>query len=475
MADQSRPDLCVVGAGALGIALALHAKRLGAKVVLVDRGVPEPGDGPQQALQLAALQASAARAHQMRHAAALGLTNAEPKVGMKAVQERALDIARVQAPASDHDRLTALGIEVVRGSAAFADPHSLMAGDLQIRPKAIVLATGGKRLPPDIPGLDQIDYFTPDSILDNKRKLTHLLVIGGDPAGFSLAQAFARLGAEVTLVPQGRALPGHDGETVAILIAALAEEGVRIVDGATVRQILPRAQGTGALIDLASGEEEALDVSHILVASEMEADLTDLAPERARLRPARGASAALVSGRLGETGNRRIRVTGPAAGIGQWQHALVHGRAVVEALVLGAPLKPLAHSPRLVMTEPALAEIGTLATRKAGAGQSLIRVSLVENAQARALGSAAGLVKVLTDSRGRISGASLVGPGAGEMAAMLALAMEQDIALAELSRLSLPHPSLMSSLAALAEMAAAARPVPAWARRWLAFRRLLPF
>lgn len=474
MADQSRADLCIVGAGALGIALAQYAIGLGARVTLVDRGEPEPADGSGQALRLSALQASAARAHGMRNADAFGLANADPKIRMKAIQERAAALADEQAVMTDRERLGALGIEIIRGAVSFVDQNSLLVGDIQIRPRAMLLALGGSSLVPAIPGLDQIGYFTPDTILDNNRKLTHLLVIGGGEDALSLAQIFSRLGAEVTLVPQGGLLPGQDREIVAILAAALADEGVRILDGARVSEIVPRAQGTGVLVDMASGETEALDVSHVLVAMGPQADLSGLRPEKARLQATPGPAGQYGRGPLGETANRRVRVVGAAAGIGQYHHALSHGRAVVEALLFGAPVEKLAPQPVLVMTDPPLAQIGTLSApnRRSPRGQNLLRASLVENEQARALAMPQGLVKVLLSQDGRILGAGACGPGAPEMVAAMALAMEKRLALSDLVRLSLPQPSLLAALTVLGEAAAALRPPSRSVLRWRAVRRL---
>ncbi len=473
MADHSRPELCIVGAGALGIALAQYANGLGARVILVDRGRPEPGDGPQQALHLACLQASAARAHALRSAGEFGLANADPKVRMKAVQERALALAAEQAPMTERERLTALGIEIIRGDVSFADQNSLLVGDIQIRPRAMILALGAPSFIPAIPGIEGIGYFTPDTILENNRKLTHLLVIGGDAAALSLAQAFARLGSEVTLVPQGDVLPGYDAEISAMLLATLAQDGVRVLGGASVREILPRAQGTGIVVELPSGEDEPLDVSHVLVAMGPHADLSALGPQKARLQAPQGSAGHYALGPLGETGNRRVRVVGAAAGIDQWQHAISHGRAVVETVLFGAPVEKPAPSPALVMTDPPLAQIGSLALpgRRARSGGHLLRTSLIENESARALGVPEGLVKVSLAQDGQILGAGAVGLGAADLIAVLAFAMHKRIALADLARLSLPRPNLLASVTHLGEMAAALRPVSKWTARRRALRR----
>ena len=162
--------------------------------MLVDRGFAEPFDGPQRALHVAALAASAAVAADIRTAFRLGLGAADPKTSMKAVRERALKVAAARAPLDSHERLAALGIEVVTGETRFVDAATLAVGDRQIRPQAIILAVGGDPAIPAIQGLEEASYFTPESILDSPRKLTHLLVIGANqPRGRFGLQPVAEL------------------------------------------------------------------------------------------------------------------------------------------------------------------------------------------------------------------------------------------------------------------------------------------
>ncbi|WP_338720760.1 FAD-dependent oxidoreductase [Devosia sp. XK-2] len=473
MAEISRPELCIVGAGALGIALAQHARRLGAEVTLVDRGHAEPGDGPARALRLAALSASASAAQSMRRGSVLGLTDTIPKIGMKAVQERADRLAAEQAPLSSPERLTALGITMLRGETRFIDAATLSVGDIQIRPQAFILALGAETMVPQIAGLDEAGFFTPDSIVENGRKLTHLLIIGGHPEGLVLAQAFARLGSEVTLVPQGEVLTGFDIEAASILMQALRDEGVRVIEGGVVETIVPRSQGIGAVVGLTEGGQSMLDVSHILVAGGVQPNIGALALDAARLRPLRAKAGQFAIGALGQTSNRRIRVVGTAAGREQWQHALSHGRAVVEALILGTPAHRPAAQPLVVQTEPALAQIGLWPAdgAKLAAGHAIFRAGFEGNAMARALGQHRGLVKILTDPKGHILAASLAGPDAGELAGVLALAMERGLPLGDMAGLSLPHPSLMTVLAQLGENQREAQSVSSFARYVGALRR----
>jgi pyruvate/2-oxoglutarate dehydrogenase complex dihydrolipoamide dehydrogenase (E3) component len=443
--------------------------------MLVDRGFAEPLDGPQRALHVAALAASAAAAAEMRTASRLGLGAADPKISIKAVQERARQTAAARAPLDSHERLAALGIDVVRGETRFLDAATLAVGDRQIRPQAIILAVGGDPAIPAIPGLDDAGYFTAETILDSARKLTHLLVIGADPEAMVMAQIFARFGSDVTLVPQGWALAGFDIETASILMQALEADGVRVLDGARVDALQPRSQGVGATLTLGGGEVETLDLSHVLVSQGQVPRLESLGLEAARLRPLRGQAGRYAVNALGQTSNGRIRVVGVAAGIDQWQYALSHGRSVVDTLVQGAPRHRPGALPCLVLCDPTLAQLGRLPETegKLAPGHGIHRVSLAENDMVRAQGREGGLIKVVTNPKGQIVGASLVGHGAADLAGVLALAMDQGVTLDALADLPLPHPSLMTSLVALGENRLVGRSVSSFARRRGELKRLL--
>lgn len=395
MAAFSKPDLCILGGGALGTSLALKARQRGRDVMLIRLPTDAQNDPTGADLRRAAFMASAARAHALRDAARLGLQKIDPKPNFRAISEHAETLAETLVPRDSDDRLAALGIAVLAGETTFIDRQTLRVGEVQIRARQFVLAAGGAPLIPAIVGLDQVPYFTPRSIADNLRKLTHLVVIGGTPVALELAQAYARLGSQVTLVPQGGLLPGFDSELVALLMRDLREEGVTILEGTEVTAIQPRKQGTG----IALGDGSSLDASHILVAM---GDRPDLGLLDTRLKP---------------------RVT------------------VVETVGQFFDHKP---APLFVQTSPPLAQFGDTTT-----GAQIWRTNLSENEAVRSLGYAAGLVKLTTNKQGTIIGAALYGQGAGELVAMLHQAGGRH--LGDYAGLVLPQPSLASALTDLAE------------------------
>lgn len=473
MADIIKPDLCVIGAGALGISLALQARQRGLVVVLVKHPGAERLDPPQASLRRAAFMASAERAHSIRTAGMVGLDNAEPKPNFRIIAEHAAAIADAAAPRDADERLAALGITVLAGKASFADRQTLRCGDATIRARQFALATGAKPLIPALPGLDQVAHFTPDSIADNIRKLSHLVVIGGTSDAFELAQAYRRLGSGVTLVPQGGLLPGFDPELVAVLLRALREEGVTIRDDAEVAAIVPRSQGTGITLRVGDGED-SLDVSHILVAMGRVPDLDDALLGALKLRRDRQRADHLSLGADGQTSNSRISALGGAAGEHQPHVAARQASLLVDRLLGTGPGRlDLRHLPRHVATQPALAQVGLDSTHPLRPGQLVLRANLAETDAAHAAGRSSGAVRLVAASGGAILGAGVVGPGAGEIAALLALAMARGLPLDELSRLALPEASPAAALVDLADQHLAQQPRTSWTRRLPAIGRLL--
>ena len=459
MADLLKPDLCVIGAGSLGTALATLARQHGLNVVLLRRPNDEANDPTAGSLRRAAFSASAERAQALRTAGSLGLNNFEPKPNFRTISERADAIADAVAPRDTDDRLKALGITVLSGDAAFLDRNTLRCGEHTIRPRQFVLATGSQPLIPALPGLDQVSYFTPDSIGDNLRKLSHLVVIGGDPSAFELAQAYRRLGAMVTLVPQGGLLPGYDPELVAVLLRDLREEGLVILEDAEVTAINKRSQGTGIALKRGDGEDN-LDVSHILIAMGRLPDLDAGLLDAAQLRRNRLRADQLLLGPDGQTSNGRITAIGGAAGMDAPHVGLRQASLLIDRLTgRGNGRLDPALVPRLVQTQPALAQLGALSSEPRP-GQLVLRSNLAENDAARAQSLPHGVVKLVVDGKGAIGAAGIVGHGAGEIVGVLALALSNGLKLGELAHLALPQPSAAAALIDLADQFHAQRKPP---------------
>src|SRR5256885_8916390 len=227
-------DFCVIGGGAGGLTFAAGAAQMGAAVVLVERG-PMGGDClnfgcvPSKSLLAAGRLADLAR-----RGAVLGITSTLPDVDFAAAADGVQNVIAAIAPNDSVERFEGLGVRVLRGEARFTGPRTIRAGEIEIRPRRIVIATGSHPAVPAIPGIADVPYLTNETIFANRERPDHLIVIGGGPIGVEMAQAHRRLGARVTVLDVGPVLPRDDPELVASLASPLAGEGNALRPGVVI-------------------------------------------------------------------------------------------------------------------------------------------------------------------------------------------------------------------------------------------------
>lgn len=462
MASLSTPDLCVIGAGASGIAVAEAARRLGASVSIVEKA--EPGGSGQRsgAVAFAALAAAGKRAALATSAAPFGVTVDPPSISFRKVRDHIAQVVRDGAAQSAPTRLAALGIELVRGTGSFADPRTLKTGDVTIEAGKYVIATGARSVLPDIPGLLGVPYFTTETIFDNTRKPDHLLVVGAGPMGIEIGLSYRRLGAQVTIVEAARPLAHCDPELAEIALRRLRDEGVVLHEDAAIVALVPKGEGIGATFRV-GGDMQSLDVSHVLVAAGRAPSFDELNLDAARIRRSAQQAGALQLNASLRTTNSHVYALGDAAGPGP-HHALLEAELVVRAALLGksSPYDP-AMAPRLTLTDPPIAEIGLtepMAKARLRGGYSVLRASYAENDIARAEHEGMGVAKLVLGKSGKLVGAGIVGAGAGDLIGLFALAIAQELDVKALASLPTPSSSHADLARALGEHAAAAGPQP---------------
>ncbi|HVS08978.1 MAG TPA: FAD-dependent oxidoreductase, partial [Planctomycetota bacterium] len=262
-----RYNLVVVGAGTAGLVAAAGAAGLGARVALVERDLLggdclNVGCVPSKAL-IRCARASV----EVRDAADFGVRvpeGARPDFGL--VMER---MRKLRARISHHDsaaRFRDLGIDVFFGEGRFTAPDALEVGGRTLRFARACIATGARAAHPSTPGLAEVGYLTNETVFSLTKLPRRLAVLGGGPIGCELAQAFARFGAEVTLLETAaQILIREDREAAAVVERTLAADGVRLVTAATIREV-ERGDGTKRIRLDAGGESRRLEVDEILVA-----------------------------------------------------------------------------------------------------------------------------------------------------------------------------------------------------------------
>jgi pyruvate/2-oxoglutarate dehydrogenase complex dihydrolipoamide dehydrogenase (E3) component len=431
-------DICVIGAGSGGLSVAAGAVQMGARVVLIEAGEMggdclNAGCVPSKAL-IAAAKVAEAQRRGFR-----GITPVAPQVDFGAVKDHVAAVIAQIAPVDSQERFEGLGCTVIRAFARFTGPGEVEAGGTRVRARRFVIATGSRPFVPPIPGVEATPYLTNETIFDLREKPGHLIVIGGGPIGVEMAQAHRRLGCEVTVIEGAKVLGREDPELATVVVDALRAEGIRLVEG----QPVVRLGGTEGAVEVTLGDGSQVTGTHLLMAVGRKVALADMGLDAAGV--AHTPKGVTVDARLRST-NRRVFAVGDAAGGLQFTHvAGWHAGIVIRQAVLGLPAKADPRAvPRATFTEPELAHVGLTEdeARKAhGDKLTVIRADLHHNDRAIAEGKAKGFAKVMI-VKGRPVGASIVGPQAGEMIGLWALALSARLKMSAVAGMIAPYPTL---------------------------------
>lgn len=435
-------DLCVIGAGSGGLSVAAAAAQLGVDVILIEKHKMGGDCLNYGCVPSKALIAAARRAQQMRTSAPFGIRPVVPAVDPAAVHDHVKGVIAAIAPNDSVERFTGLGVRVIQSAARFIDKSTVMAGDNRITARRFVVATGSSPAIPPIPGLDGVPYFTNETIFDNKTPITHLIVVGGGPIGVELAQAHRRLGADVTVLEGLKALGKDDPELASIALRHLRAEGIAIHEDCRIDRI----EGMLGRIRVGvteNGEPGVVDGSHLLIATGRKSNVADLGLDAAGIK--HDAKGIKVNAAL-RTSNRRVYAIGDVTGGLQFTHvANYHAGIVIRRTLFRLPAKVKAgHIPWVTYTDPEIANVGLTeeAARKAYRKVNIYRWPYHENDRAQAERETEGLVKVVTDSSGRILGAGIVGSHAGELIQMWSLAISQGMNIKAMTEWISPYPTL---------------------------------
>lgn len=475
MAETLTPDICVIGAGSGGLSVAAAAAAFGVPTVLIERhemggDCLNTGCVPSKALLAAAKHAYTARQSQ-----AFGVTAANVAVDFAAVHKHVHDVIAAIAPVDSAERFTGLGVRVIKGHAKFKDRRTVIVGDqFEIRARRFVIASGSKPAVPPIPGLDTGPYLTNETIFDLKQLPARLVIVGAGPIGLEMAQAFRRLGSEVTVLEAAQPLAKDDAEAAAIVLAQLEREGVTIKSGVKILQISHAAQSVALTIDTA-GKQETIEGTHLLVAAGRKPTTDGLDLEAARIKY--DATGIKVNRRL-KTSNGRVYAIGDvAAGQPQFTHAAnYHAGLVIRSALFHLPARVDRDAvPWVTYTEPELAQTGLT---EAQARQRRIKFRILrwpyhDNDRAQAERTMHGHIKVITDKKGKILGATIVGAQAGELIAMWTLAIAQGLNIRAMTGIVLPYPTLSEIGKRVAIDFFVPNLTRPWVRRIIAWLRVL--
>lgn len=477
-------DFLVVGGGTAGLVASAGAASLGARTALVEK---ERLGGEclwTGCVPSKALIGSARIADALGRAAEFGLADergegAGSRPNGRAAAAGVLESvravrARVQ-PHDDPERFRGLGVEVLeRTPAHFLSPNRVQAGDRVLEGRTILVATGSRPAIPPVEGLAEAGFYTHESAFEEEALPRSVVVLGAGPIGVEFAQAYGRLGVEVTLVEMApRILPNEDAELAEQLGEHLRAEGVHVLTGMAATSA--ERSGAEATLQLAAADGSApepdavraVSAERILVATGRRANIEGLGLDEAGV--VTGRDGIQVDGRL-RTSRRHIFAAGDVTGGLRFTHVADHeARSVVRnALFPFGRRVDYSVVPWAVFTDPPLARVG-LTEEEARDRHGEVRTYRYDTTTLDRVitdREAGGLVKLITDRRGRLLGGHVMAPSAGTMIMEVALAMRHGLGIADLSTLIHPYPTMSEGIRRAADMYYRAK-LTDRSRRWL--------
>jgi len=458
---MERYNLVVIGAGSGGLVVAAGGSGLGARVVLAEKHTlpftPEGGRAvramggdclqygcvPSKALLRAAKAAHAAR--EAGRFAIRGVNDPGPQ-DLGAVMDYVHGAQAHIAPADSVERFEGLGVDVLLGAGRLRSAHEVEVNGTTVWGRHVVIATGSRANIPPIPGLEETRYLTNESVWHARSLPATFLIMGGGPIGTEIGQAFARLGSKVTIVSSSSHIcPKEDADIAAVLVKGLKSEGVTIHDHASATEVAKRNGKKVVTVKPKSGAEFEVAVDEILVATGRRPNLEGLNLEGAGVK----------FGKRGIEIDAKCRTNVPsiwAIGDVAGPYLFTHWAGYQAGVVLRNTLSPIAlascdvaNTPWITYTDPEIAHVGLgeEEAAKKGVPHRVFRASFEHNDRAVCDGTSEdNFAKVLVDPKGKILGATIVHPHAGDLLGEIVLAKKNGLALSALASVIHAYPSL---------------------------------
>jgi pyruvate/2-oxoglutarate dehydrogenase complex dihydrolipoamide dehydrogenase (E3) component/uncharacterized membrane protein YdjX (TVP38/TMEM64 family) len=472
-------NLLVIGGGSAGLVTAYIAAALRAGVALIERDKMGGECLNTGCVPSKTLIRSAGLLAEARRSSDFGIRAMHAEVEFPDLMERVRQvIARIE-PHDAAERYRELGVDCIAGEARVVSPWEVDVGGRRLSARSIVVATGSRPVVPPLPGLDAVDYLTTDNVWELDRLPRRLLVLGGGPIGCELAQAFQRIGSQVTLVEMGPRLLGReDPDAAAAVEQSMNEDGVQVK---TSCRALRCEDGTdkGVLVCEREGQELRLEFDKLLLALGRRPNTADLGFED--LGVAFSDKGVAATDPYLRTNYPSLSLCGDVAGAYQFTHVAAHQAWYAAVNSLLRPFWSFRADYRVIpwctYTDPEVARVGLSESdaRDQDIDVEVTRYDLAELDRTITDGKARGFVKVLTErGKDKVRGATIVGSHAGELIAEFVLAMKHGIGLNKILGTIHVYPTMMEAnkyVAGAWKREHAPERVLRWLGRWFRWRR----
>ncbi len=431
-------NVIVIGAGSGGLVAAYIAAAVKAKVTLIEKHKMGGDCLNTGCVPSKALIRSARWLTQLKRSQEFGIKQVHAEFDFSEVMNRVQSVIKTVEPHDSIERYTQLGVDIVIGEATIVSPWEVQVntddGVKTLTTRSIVIAAGASPFLPSIPGIDRIDPLTSDTIWSLRELPKRLLVLGGGPIGCELAQCFARLGSEVTVVEQATQLLGReDPEVSQAVIIRLQQEGIDLRLEHTAKEFVLE-NGEKFLIAEHQGSLVNIAFDQVLVAVGRSANVKGYGVEALgiTLSPRK----TIATNAFQETNYPNIYACGDVAGPYQFTHVAAHQAWYAALNALFGQFKRFRTDysviPWATFTDPEVARVGLneVEAKEQGITYEVSTYNIGDLDRAIADGEAHGFVKVLTQpGKDKILGVTIVGEDAGNLIAEFVLAMKHGIGL----------------------------------------------
>jgi len=429
-------DVAIIGGGAGGLVVASEAAQLGLDVALVEKEKQLGGDCLHfGCVPSKALLRSAQVAYSARHASDYGIHTGNVNTDLQQVNACIKNAVTTIQHHDSHERFREIGCDIYTAGAHFINPERIQAGDTELGAKRIVIATGSTAWIPDIEGIRSVNFLTNEDMFSLDTLPEQLLILGAGPVGVEMAQAYARLGSDVTLIEQAeRILPRFCRDSSRILKQQFLLDGINIVHGtvARVQQQLSRP-----VIELGDGRK--FNGDQLLVAVGRRPVMDQLGLDKAGV--AFNESGIRVNSRM-QTSKRHIYACGDVTGMMPFTHVAEQQAGVIIANAFFRIPKRMDYRviPAVVYTEPECVQVGmSMEEAEQDAAVSIISFDMKQLDRAITDKTTTGVLKLIVNS-GRLVGAHAIGHHAGEIIHELALAIQENMKLSKITALVHAYP-----------------------------------
>ncbi len=441
---MNKRDLVIIGGGAGGLVVASVAAQLGLNVTLIEKEEKLGGDClhygcvPSKTLIQAGKVASL-----MRRGEEFGLPAVEPVVDLAKVNAHVQSVIEHIQPHDDPERFRDYGCEVIFGTAEFIDSHNVRINGETISSKRFVIATGSRPFIPPIEGLKEAGFLTNIEIFSLQKLPKRLVVLGGGPIGLEMAQAFHRLGSKVTVVERlPNILPQEDPEVAAALQKKLTEEGVTFFTSTSAEKVSFDGEIRTVFCSDNLQDNIKIECEQLLVAVGRKPNIENLGLEVAGvICTPKGIN---IDRRM-RSSQKHIYAVGDVCGPYPFTHmAEYQAGIVISNAIFRFPKKTdYRVVPWVTYTDPELARVGLTEqqAKQRGLKPTVLRFDFKDVDRALAEVETAGFTKLITH-KGKILGASILGPHAGELIHEIVLAMQTGIKISEISATIHAYPTL---------------------------------